>query len=188
MRVDGVSSPKRRSLLRTFLFTLASPLAFRASAEEKKFELWKTFQTQEAFLQEAFGGTLPPVATLNVDPGTVSTGSPKGKPQPRLRYWRAQGRTAWIFDDLGKDGYQPTTCGFVVSGGAIEMARVLIYRESRGEQIAERSFVQQLSGAKANGSALDRTVDNISGATYSVKMMERMARTAIALDAMAPAA
>ena len=39
-------------------------------------------------------------------------------PQRRLHYWRAaDGRTAWIFDDIGKEGYQPTTSGFVVKDG-----------------------------------------------------------------------
>ena len=65
------------------------------------------------------------------------------------------------------------------------MARVLFYKESRGEQVGELSFLHQLLGARASGEGLDRSVDNISGATYSVKLMQRMARTALMFDELA---
>jgi hypothetical protein len=39
--------------------------------------------------------------------------------------------------------------------------------------------------ARASGEGLDRSVDNISGATYSVKLMQRMARTALMFDELA---
>lgn len=181
----------KRTFLRGALATIASAFAGASWSETKKFELFKTFQTPEAFLAEAFGATPPPPAVLDLDSAMQSqVAAVFGRPfpLPRVRYWRAAGRTAWIFDDIGKTGYQPTTSAFVVSGGAIESARVLVYRESRGEQVGERSFLQQFSGARASGAGLDRSVDNISGATYSVKMMQRMARTAIALDALVPAA
>lgn len=152
-------------------------------------KFFKTFQTPEAFLAEAFGATVPPPSTLDLDDARQSQLSGvygRRYPQARLRYWRApNGRTAWIFDDIGKEGYVPTTSGFVVQGGAIDFARVLVYRESRGEQVAERSFLQQLAGAKASGGGIDKKVDNVSGATYSVKMMQRMARTALMLDSLA---
>jgi len=175
----------RRSFLGGALALLALPVTRVAGA----FELFKTFQTPEAFLTEAFGVTVPPASTLDLDDAKQSQLSAvygRRYPQARLRYWRAaNGRTAWIFDDIGKEGYVPTTSGFVVQNGAVEFGRVLIYRESRGEQIAERSFLQQLVGARASGNGIDKKVDNVSGATYSVKMMQRMARTALALDALA---
>jgi hypothetical protein len=101
-----------------------------------------------------------------------------------VRYWKDANKTVWVFDDIGKEGYVPTTSGFAVSNGAIETARVLIYRESRGEQVAEPSFLNQLKGAKAAGNKLSNKVDNITGATLSVQMMERMARTALTLDTL----
>ncbi|HSW13135.1 MAG TPA: FMN-binding protein [Solimonas sp.] len=175
----------RRSLLRGALALLLTTPAMRVAAAV---DIYKTFQTPEAFLAEAFGATPPPAQTLDLDDAKQSqlaTVFGRRYPQARLRYWRAAGRTAWIFDDVGKEGYVPTTAGFVVQNGAIDFARVLVYRESRGEQVAERSFLQQLAGAKAAGAAIDRKVDNISGATYSVKMMQRMARTALTLDSLA---
>ncbi|MFP5306857.1 MAG: FMN-binding protein [Gammaproteobacteria bacterium] len=158
-------------------------------AEECPPITYKTFITREAFIAEAFGAEQPAVETLTLDSAKQSQLNPvfgRRFPQARLRYWRgADGKTAWIFDDIGKEGYQPTTSGFVVKDGAIERARVIFYKESRGEQVGELSFLSQLLGARANGSALDRSVDNISGATYSVKMMQRMARTALLLDQLA---
>jgi hypothetical protein len=148
-----------------------------------------TFQTPEAFLTEAFGASVPPAKLLDLDGNAQSKLSAVlGHPysQGRLRYWRGGGRSAWILEDIGKQGYQVTTAGFVVKGAAIDYARVLIYRESRGEQVAEASFLKQLSGAHLAGTQLDKTVDNISGATLSVKMMQRMASAALTLDSFAP--
>ena len=135
----------------------------------------------ETFLNEVFEGNVPAPQAMAVSGGIPAMIQPLPS---RMRYWRSNGRTAWIFDELGKDGYAPTTCGFVVSDSAIERAKVLIYRESRGEQVGQPSFLQQLVGARINGAGLTVSVDNISGATYSVKMMQRMARTALALDKM----
>ena len=136
----------------------------------------------DVYLAEVFAGQVPAPKVFDV--GGKALGLMAAPPQ-RLRYWRANGKTVWIFDEIGKDGYLPTTCAFVIKGGTVEAAKVLIYRESRGEQIGQPSFLQQLAGARAAGAALDKRVDNISGATYSVKLMERMARAALTLDSMA---
>jgi len=136
----------------------------------------------DTWLAEVFGGQVPAPQ--------VAPGGSYGLLQPlpgRVRYWRANGRTAWIFDDIGKVGYAPTTCGFVVKGGAIEAAKVLIYRESRADQVGTPSFLNQLAGAKLAGAGIDKRVDNISGATYSVDMMKRMAAAALQLDKTVPA-
>jgi hypothetical protein len=146
-------------------------------------------ETQDAFLAETFGATVPPPRFLELDSGAQSQLSAvlgHNYQQARLRYWKANGKTAWVIEDKGKEGYQLTTSAFVVRNGAIDIARVLIYRESHGEEVADASFLNQLAGAKAAGSELDRKVDNISGATLSVKMMQRMARAAIVLDALTP--
>lgn len=157
------------------------------TARGAEFAFYKTFQTPEDFLAEVFSGNVPPPETLVLDAakqGRIRTVFGRPFPQARLRYWRDGGRTVWIFDDIGKEGYVPTTSGFVVRDGVIEHARVLIYRESRGEQVGETYFLQQLVGARADGTGLDRPVDNITGATYSVRMMQRKARTALMLDSL----
>lgn len=177
-------SALRRSLLAATL--LCVPFA-DALAEECPPVICKIFITREAFLAEAFGATLPPAQVLDLDEAAQSQLMPiygRRFPQSRLRYWRADGKTVWIFDDIGKEGYQPTTSGFVVSNSTIQSARVIFYKESRGEQVGELSFLNQLVGARAAGSGIDKTVDSISGATYSVKLMQRMARTALLLDTL----
>jgi hypothetical protein len=136
----------------------------------------------ETWLAEVFGNQVPAPQ--------VAPGGSFGLMQPlpgRVRYWRANGRTAWIFDEIGKVGYAPTTCGFVVKAGAIESAKVLVYRESRADQVGTPSFLNQLAGAKSAGAGIDKHVDNISGATYSVDMMKRMAGAALQLDKTVPA-
>lgn len=168
----------RRSLLRALFALPFAGFAGRSAAAGLE-QFYKFNIKPEVFLEEVFGGEVPVAQSVAVG------GTPVQLIQPlpaRMRYWRANGKTVWIFDELGKDGYLPTTCAFVVKDASIERAKVLIYRESRGEQIGQPSFLQQLVGAKASGAGIDKPVDNISGATYSVKMMQRMARTALALD------
>lgn len=172
----------RRSLLRALLGLPLALTAQRAAADGGIEQFYKFNIKPEVFLQEVFGADVPAAQSVAVSGNVAQMIQPL--PQ-RMRYWRADGRTVWIFDELGKVGYQPTTCGFVVRDGSIERAKVLVYRESRGEQVGQPSFLQQLVGAKAAGGGIDKTVDNISGATYSVKMMQRMARTALMLDQLA---
>ncbi len=187
MAQQALSSVSKRNFLRTAAAAIGA-VALGRSAVAAAYDVYKTFQTPEAFIAEVFGAAPPPPSTLDLDgakQSQVSAVFNRPYPQARLRYWRANGRTAWIFDDIGKEGYVPTTCGFVVANGAIESSKVLIYRESRGQQVAEPSFLMQLAGARASGNGLDRKVDNISGATLSVKMMARMARTALVFDSLA---
>lgn len=179
----------RRELLKGALATPLLAWARAVPADECEPPICITFSTRETFLRGAFGATLPAPGTLVLDAAAqaqVGAVFARPFPQSRLRYWRAGGRAAWIFDDVGKEGYEPTTAGFIVRGGAIESSHVLYYRESRGAQVGDPSFLRQLAGARAAGTGLDRKIDNISGATYSVVMMQRMARTALALDALVP--
>ncbi|WP_420426318.1 FMN-binding protein [Algiphilus sp.] len=154
---------------------------------EQKFEFYIYFQEPEEFLAQHLGPEPPPPQVLTIDSAAqerIRSVYGRPFPKPRLYYWAADGKTAWIFDDIGKEGYQPTTSGFVVEDGQIVAARVLTYRESRGEEVGEGFFLEQLEGARAEGQALDQPVDNISGATESVEMMKRMALTAIAFDSL----
>lgn len=181
-----VPMSSRRSLLRALLALplagLGGGRALAASPGGGLEQFYKFNIKPEVFLAEVFGPDVPVAQSMAVSGPVPSLIQPL--PQ-RMRYWRANGRTAWIFDELGKEGYLPTTCGFVVRDASIEKAKVLIYRESRGEQVGQPSFLQQLIGAKVAGDALTASVNNISGATYSVKMMQRMARTALILDQIA---
>jgi hypothetical protein len=99
----------------------------------------------------------------------------------RIRYWQQQHRTAWVLDETGKD--KPITAGVVISNGRIERVRVLIFRESRGWEVRYPFFTDQFDhAALSKDRELDRTIDNISGATLSVHAVTKLARVALLLD------
>jgi hypothetical protein len=179
----AVLAPKSRVVV----LLIVLMLALLCSMSVKAFELYKTFQTPEVFLGEVFNNKVPAPKLLVLNGASQSKIAAvfnRSFPQQRIRYWENGDKTVWIFDDIGKEGYVPTTSGFVINNGVVESSKVLIYRESRGEQVAEPSFLNQINGSKAAGNNLDKPVDNITGATLSVDMMKRMARTAITLDSL----
>ena len=166
---------------------LAAPILLLGAGIGTAHAIDKVIEPPVQFLSEAFGANPPPAQVLQLSDAAqsqLSAALGHAYSQQRLHYWRANGRSAWILDDIGKTGYQPTTAGFVVHDGQIVIARVLIYRESHGEEVSQPSFLQQFVGARATGEALDKHIDGISGATISVHLMQRMARAALALDAL----
>ena len=103
-------------------------------------------------------------------------------PQQRVRYWSAEGRTVWVLEEIGK--VKLITVGFVVANSEITQMKVLVYRESRGREIANSFFTDRFKGQKLDAKLqLQRPVDGISGATLSVRAMTRLARMALCLDA-----
>ena len=144
------------------------------------------YQTRDDFLREVFG-TPPPAQVLWVDSGVqgalkAALGHPFA--QARLRYWRKNGKTAWILDEIGKE--YPITAAFVLEKDVIDSARVLVYRETRGMEVRYPSFLRQFSGVRVRDGRLGKPIDGISGATLSVQAMDRMARAALVLDGYAP--
>ena len=144
------------------------------------------YQSNDDFLREVF--TTPPQAqVLWLDAGIQAKLQPiLGHPyrQARLRYWRANGKTAWILDEIGKE--YPITAAFVVHDGKIDSARVLVYRESRGAEVHLPGFLHQFQGNSLNGDKLNTPIDGIAGATLSAQAMEHMGRVALLLTQLAP--
>jgi hypothetical protein len=105
-------------------------------------------------------------------------------PGVRVRYCAAQGKTAWILDEIGKT--EPITSGVIVAGGHVEHVRVLVFRESRGGEVHRQAFTRQFDAAalQADGS-LDRPIDGITGATLSVQALNRQVKLALYLDSVA---
>ena len=150
---------------RTLGLLSAAIIGNASAAKEDRFAFYFYFHEPEDFLSESFNGNPPAPAVLQFDNSNkevVREVFERYYPAPRIRYWSADGYTAWIFDDVGKEGYQPTTSAFLV----------------------KEFFLEQLEGARSNGKRLTQEVDAITGATESVYMMQRMARTAIALDGL----
>jgi len=149
-----------------------------------------TLLAPEAFLRETFGDAAPKPQVLWLDDAAqvkLKIALGHAYPQARLRYWRAAGKTAWILDEIGKE--YPITAGFVVIADhaqhSVDSARVLIYRESRGDEVRYPAFLKQFQGAQLHDEQLDKSIDGISGATLAVGAMRRMAQAALVLDALA---
>jgi len=144
-----------------------------------------TYQEPDAFLAETFAGTTPEPAVIWL------TGKRKDAvkrllghryPSLRIRYWQRGQRSAWILEEIGKD--QPITTGVAINAGRLEKIRVLVFRESRGEEVRHPFFTDQFRDARLDDKGkLDRTIDGISGATLSVRAMKKLARLALYLDA-----
>jgi hypothetical protein len=148
-----------------------------------------TYQTPEEFLGEAFAGAPPePQVVWLTGARRDVTEEILGHRYPtlRVRYWRVGQRSAWILDEVGKD--QPITTGVIIDNGLIERIKVLVFRESRGWEVRHPFFTDQFKGAGLNGEQeLDRHIDGISGATLSVRAMQKVARLALYLDSVAGA-
>jgi len=99
----------------------------------------------------------------------------------RVRYWKESQRSAWILDEIGKE--KPITVGVVVKNKQIERLQVLVFRESRGWEVRHSFFTDQFKGRVLSAKKrLDQGVDNISGATLSVRAVSKLARLALLLD------
>ena len=163
-----------RVLTWTVLIWTVGPAA--AQADEQ------VYRETDEFLAASFGGQSPPATALWIEPPLRSELIEQygWRPGLRVRYWQQGDRTAWILDEIGKD--KPITAGFIITGGAIEQAEVLVFRESRGWEIRHPFFTRQFSAAGLTPDGkLDRRIDGITGATLSVQAMQRMARVALKL-------
>ena len=142
------------------------------------------YQEPDAFIAEVFADNPPkaeviwPDKALKAQIKTILGHNYRGL---RIRYWQRDGRSAWILDEIGKD--KPITTGFVINQGRIELVRVLVFRESRGWEVRHAFFTDQFNQAGLKTDMeLDRTIDNISGATLSVRAVSKLARVALLLD------
>lgn len=142
------------------------------------------YQTPAAFLAQAFSGQAEP--EMQVIWATGETGNCLsqilGHPyaQLRIRYWRSADRTAWILDEIGKEA--AITFGLAIENQRILNTQLLTYRESRGWEVHSPSFLKQFQGLQLNEQLkLNGTIDGISGATLSVRALERMARAGLFL-------
>jgi hypothetical protein len=158
----------------TCCLLLAGPAALAGGA----------YQTADEFLNVTFANSPPDAAVIWL------TGERKKAveqilghryPTLRVRYWESGQRSAWILEEIGKE--QPITVGIVVNEQRIEHIEVLVFRESRGWEIRHSFFTDQFKSARLNDQRqLDRHIDGISGATLSVRAMEKLARLALYLD------
>jgi len=144
----------------------------------------RVYQPPEEFIAETFGAVSPEVKSLMMlgERKKEVTRILSRKPRKlRTRYWRKGDKTAWILEEIGKT--KLITAGFVVEDGKISNAKVLVYRESHGDEVRHSFFLKQFFGLELNADrGLDGNIDGISGATLSVRSMKKMATLALFLD------
>ena len=164
---------------RLIRLTLAAIIMMAAS-----FTFGEEYLGRDEFLGLAFGDREPEMQTLWITEETRAAAKAAVGWAPsalRVRYWREGDSTAWILEDIGKD--KPITLGIAVSGNRIARVEVLAFRESRGWEIRYPFFTSQFSGLElAEDGYLSKSIDGITGATLSVRAVERVARLALWLD------
>ena len=142
----------------------------------------EVYQTPEAFLQEVFDGNPPDAGVLWLKDEVRDTSTQimgHAYPGLRIRYWFSAPRSAWILEETGKE--KPISVGLVVKDNVLERLRVLEFRESRGWEVRFPFFTDQFNGVGLTGNKLDKAIDGISGATLSVRALEKLARLALYL-------
>ncbi len=142
------------------------------------------YQEPAEFLNETFKKGLPQAKVIWLT-GQIRADATKilqHKPdQLRVRYWQKGQRSAWILNEIGKE--KPITVGVIVNKNKIEKVKVLIFRESRGDEIRHAFFTQQFKKAEIHSDTqLDRPIDGISGATMSVRALTKLSRLALLLS------
>lgn len=141
------------------------------------------YQEPDAFIKEVFADdaaevkVIWPDADLQKKMTSILVHKYKGL---RIRYWIHGERTAWILDEIGKE--KPITTGIVINNDKIERVRILAFRESRGWEVKHAFFTKQFENNQlSENQKLDRSINNISGATLSVRAVTKLAQLALLL-------
>lgn len=101
--------------------------------------------------------------------------------QARIKYWEEDDRRFWMISEIGKE--KPITFGVVTNDGVIERMEVLAFREVRGDEIRLPAYTAQYNRQTLTSRyQLEKPVDGISGATYSVRSMKKVAKLALLFD------
>lgn len=141
------------------------------------------YQKPAVFVNKAFDGEPPPVQVYSygeADLPVVADILARQVKQGRARYWLQDGRSVWVLQHIGKT--KPITAGFIVEDNKIVRTKVLVFKETRGWEIRFKYFTEQFINNRIDEShRLTDSVDNVSGATMSVRAMKKMARLALYL-------
>ena len=141
------------------------------------------YQTDKSFISEIYSNK-PPSSEAVMLLGDLRSNVEEilGHPYAslRIRYWKKDGRSTWILDEIGKT--EPITFGIVVKEGKIENIKVLAFREIRGWEVKYPAFTAQFTGVTLKDKKLDKSISGISGATLSVWAMTSVAELALYLD------
>lgn len=143
------------------------------------------YQSNDAFISQAFNGNSGDAKVLWLDDDlkqAIEAILAHRFTKMRVRYWLHNNETVWIMDEIGKES--PITVGIHVKNQQIAQTKVLVYRESRGDEVRHDFFTDQFKAAKLTEQhQLDKHIDGITGATLSVRALTKLSRIALLLDA-----
>lgn len=151
--------------------------------------LWAkgVYMTAEQFLEQSFPAGAPEAQTIWLNKALkqeISKFMYRDYHKLRVRFWQQEGRSAWIFDEIGKE--RPITIGLVLNGEEVETVKILAFRESRGWEVKYGFFTDQFKGIKlTDKNRLDQHIDGITGATLSVRAVKRATKLALFLQQQA---
>jgi hypothetical protein len=142
------------------------------------------YQSRDDFLQQAFVGTLPKANILWLKKPLKKVVKDILQHPPgfiRTRYWQQDDKTVWILNEIGK--VKLITVGVVIQAHKIQTIKVLAFRESRGWEVKHPFFTDQFKQRTLTQDLkLDKSIDGISGATLSVRALNKIARMALFFD------
>jgi uncharacterized protein with FMN-binding domain len=86
-----------------------------------------------------------------------------------------------VLEEIGKE--QPITIGVHIKDEQVVDLKVLVYRESRGDEVRHDFFTNQFKSASlTKENMLNQHIDGITGATMSVRALTKVARLALWLN------
>ncbi len=146
------------------------------------------YQKPDDFINQVFDNTPPKIEVLwlnkklKTQMAEILSHNYKGL---RVRYWQqtsaSDHKSVWVLDEIGKE--KSITTGIVVKNGKIEFVKILVFRESRGWEVRHAFFTDQFKQATLkDNQQLSNNIDNISGATLSVRAVKKLAKIALLLD------
>ena len=151
-------------------------VAFSAASPAKG-----VYQTASEFIAEVFGDASPEVGYLYLTPERKDIAAEimdRRVRGIRTRYWQSGDTTAWIMEEIGKE--LPITIGVVVRDNHIDRVKILAFRESRGWEVRYPAFTAQYQNARITADRdLDKHIDGITGATLSVRAVNKVATLAL---------
>ena len=143
-----------------------------------------TYFTPDAIQQEVFADAIPLQEILWLTSERKAQASAllgQTLTQARIRYQSVGSRRLWILSEIGKE--KPITFAVVTDQGHIVRMEVMVFREVRGDEIRLPQYTAQYHGQTLTADGqLSASVDGISGATYSVRSMQKVAKLALLLD------
>ena len=164
-------------LFALFLLGLSSVVTSASAATE--------YQSSEDFITQSFNGHSGTSEVIWIDDDAkqvIESILSHSFNKMRLRYSAFENQTVWIMEEIGKESM--ITVGIHVKDNQIAKTKVLVYRESRGDEVRHDFFTNQFISAKLGADLqLDKHIDGITGATLSVRALTKLSRIALWLDA-----